>query len=196
MNRNLKKFVYSEYRRLFALAAILIACLILSGVIFVLFGQAAKDLKFDLSYDKISKMTLLSIFMKNLKKNIYYFLIIIMLTITGQKKAIYILFGLVSIYYGLSAIISFNAAASDKAYFLMTLPDYFILFPMIFYFSYVSEVISKYTKKTKNIETISHKFDIIVTSYIKLSIVYLLIAATYSLGYSCFILIISRMLVK
>ncbi|MDF2616187.1 MAG: hypothetical protein K0Q47_842, partial [Sedimentibacter sp.] len=56
--------------------------------------------------------------------------------------------------------------------------------------------ISKYTKKTKNIETISHKFDIIINSYIKLSLIYILFVVVYSLGYSYYILILSRLLVR
>ncbi|HCX61091.1 MAG TPA: hypothetical protein DHU59_01495, partial [Clostridiales bacterium] len=81
-------------------------------------------------------------------------------------------------------------------YFVLTFTDYFIFFPLLFYFTFISSTISKYTKKTKNLEQITRKFDIIILSYIKLSLIYLLIVTVYSIGYSYYILILSRLLVR
>ena len=141
-------------------------------------------------------MSFNEVFRMMIKRNLLYFIVIIVLTIMGQGKIINGLFGFVCVYYGLSVIYLIRTLKMDTTYFVMTFIDYFIFFPILFYFTFISSSISKYTKKAKNIETISHKFDIIVSGYIKLSLMYILIVIAYSLGYSYYILILSRLLVK
>jgi hypothetical protein len=193
MNNVLKKLVHSENRRFLFLIIVFVLSLILSAVIYLIAGEGGTA---NISYDSISTMEFSDIFIKTLKRNIIYFTAVIFLTIMGQDKIIIALFALTSTYYGLSIIYLIRALRMDKIYFIMTFTDYFIFFPILFYFTFISNIISKYTKKSKKIETISHKFDIIVTGYIKISLRYLLIVTAYSLGYSYYILFLSRLLVK
>lgn len=193
MNNVLKKLVKSENNRFVFLVVIFILSLILSALVYLLVGQGNLT---NINYESIGTMKINEIFMMTIKRNLIYFIAIILLTIFGQSKLINVLFGLVSVYYGLSVIYLIRTLNMDFIYFIMTFTDYFIFFPILFYFTFISSTISKYTKKTKNIETISHKFDIIVTSYIKLSLIYLFIVIVYSLGYSYYISILSRLLVR
>lgn len=193
MNNVLKKLVLSENKRFIFLLLIFIICLMLSSVVYFFAGKGNYT---SVNYEIISYMKFANIFLMNIKRNLIYFVAIILLTIIGQSSIINIMFGLVSIYFGLSVIYLIRTFGMDVNYFIMTFPDYFIFFPLLFYFTFISSTISKYTKKTKNIETISHKFDIIITGYIKLSFIYLFIIAAYSLSYSCYIYILSRLLVK
>lgn len=193
MNRTLKKLIFSEYKKLITLTIIFILSLVLSAVIYLIAGQENLNI---INYDNIKNMTVWTVFLRVFKRNIVYFAAVILLTCIGQSKIINVLFGLMSVYYGLSVIYLIKIIKTNKLYFVFTFTDYFIFFPLLFYFTYISSAISKYTKKTKKIETISNKFDIIITSYIKISVIYLLIISAYSLGYSYFILILSRMLVK
>lgn len=193
MNRTLRKLVFTEYKRLLTLIVIFIISLILSALIFILTGQ---DSIININYENISQLSFNIVFLKTLKRNVFYFIAIICLTCIGQSKIINGLFGLISVFYGLSVIYLIKAMQTDKIYFIYTFTDYFIFFPLLFYFTYISGSISKYTKKAKKIETISHKFDIIVSSYIKLSFIYLIIVLIYSFGYSYYIIILSRLLVK
>lgn len=193
MNNVLKRLIESENKRFLSLLIILVVSLILSAVIYLAAGQGNM---IKINYESISGMSFKEIFVMTIKRNLLYFIAIAILAIIGQGRIINILFGFVCIYYGLSVIYLIRTLKMDIAYFAMTFTDYFIFFPLLLYFTFVSGSISKYTKKTKNIETISHKFDIIVSGYIKLSLMYLLIVIVYSLGYSYYILILSRLLVK
>lgn len=193
MNNILKKLVLSENKRFIILLTIFIISLMLSSIVYFFAGNGSIT---NINYEIISTMQLSDIFILTIKRNLIYFVAIILLTIIGQSNIINLLFGLVSIYFGLSVIYLIRTLGMDLKYFIMTFTDYFIFFPVLFYFTFISSTISKYTKKTKNIETISHKFDIIVTGYIKLSFIYLLIVTAYSLGYSYYIYILSRLLVK
>ncbi len=193
MNNVLKKLILSENKRFLFLLLILILSLILSAIIYMVAGQGSMT---NINYESISTMKFNDIFIMTIKRNLIYFVAIILLTIIGQSKIINGLFGLVCVYYGLSVIYLIRTLKLDVIYFVMTFTDYFIFFPVLFYFTFISSTISKYTKKTKNIETISHKFDIIITGYVKLSLIYLLIVVAYSLGYSYYILILSRLLVR
>lgn len=193
MNNVLKKLIQSENKRFLFLLIIFILSLMLSAVIYLMAGKGSMT---NINYESISTMKFSDIFIMTIKRNLIYFAAVILLTIIGQNKIISVLFALVSVYYGLSVIYLIRTLRMDTVYFIMTFTDYFIFFPILFYFTFISSTISKYTKKTKNIETISHKFDIIVTGYIKLSLMYLIAVAAYSLGYSCYILILSRLLVK
>jgi hypothetical protein len=193
MNNTLKKLVRSENKRLLYLTSILIISLILSAIIYILTGSKGI---ISVNYEAISKMMFMEILMMTLKRNLIYFVAIIFFTCIGQGKIINLLFILISIYYGLSVIYLIRTLNMDVKYFILNFTDYFVFFPILFYFTFVSSTISKYTKKTKNIETISHKFDIIVNSYIKLSLIYILFVVVYSLGYSYYILILSRLLVR
>lgn len=193
MNNVLKKLVLSENKRFIILVIIFIVSLMFSSIIYFFAGNGSIT---NINYEIISKINFNDIFIMTIKRNLIYFIIIILLTILGQSYIINVLFGLISVYFGLSVIYLIRTLGMDVKYFIMTFTDYFIFFPVLFYFTFISSTISKYTKKTKNIETISHKFDIIVTGYIKLSLIYLLIVTAYSLGYSYYIYILSRLLVR
>lgn len=193
MNRTLKKLIFSEQKRLLTLVVIFVIALMLSALIFLV---TEHENFASINYLSISKLTLTEIFLKTLKKNIIYFMSIILLTCIGKSNIINGLFGLISIYYGLSVIYMIRAMQFNKVYFIFIFTDYFIFFPLLFYFTYISSSVSKYTKKTKNVETISHKFDIIISSYIKLSFIYIGIVIAYSFSYSYFILLLSRLLVR
>ncbi|MDW5298983.1 MAG: hypothetical protein SA378_02415 [Sedimentibacter sp.] len=193
MNNTLKKLVASENKRFLTLILIFFISLVLSALVYFITGQSSNA---TIDYEIISKMKYIDILIIIIKRNIIYFIAIILLTCIGQNKIINALFCFTSIYYGLSVIYLIRTVKMDMKYFMLTFTDYFILFPLLFYFTFISSSIAKYTKKAKNIETISHKFDIIVSSYIKISLIYLLIVVAYSLGYSYYILIISRLLVR
>jgi len=193
MNNTLKKLVLSENKRFLALVLIFILSLIVSALVYLITGQESNA---TINYEIISQMKYIDIFIMIIKRNIIYFIAIILLTCIGQSKIIVALFGFTSIYYGLSVIYLIRTIKMDVKYFLLTFTDYFIFFPILFYFTFISSSIAKYTKKTKNIETISHKFDILINSYIKLSLMYILTVIGYSLCYSYYILIISRLLVR
>ena len=190
MNKTLKQLMNTEYKRLLTLFIVFIACLILSALIYIFQGNSVKT-----TYDIIKELSFLNIFVKVLRKNILYFISIALITCIGLSKIIYLLFGIITTYYGLSIIYLIKIMQSDRLFFLFTVTEYFVLFPLIFYFTYISSIISKYTRKSKNIETISRKFDIIVSSYIKLSFIYLLIIIAYSFIYSIYIIILGRLLV-
>lgn len=192
MNNVLKKLVQSENKRFIFLLVIFVLSLMLSALIYLVVGHGSLA---NINYEGISTMKASELFIMTIKRNLIYFIVIILLTVFGQSKIINLLFGLVSVYYGLSVIYLIRTLGMDSKYFIMTFTDYFVFFPILFNFTFISSIISKYTKKTKNIETISHKFDIIVSSYIKLSLVYLFIVIVYSFGYSYYILILSRLLV-
>lgn len=193
MNHVLKKLIESENKKFLTLIIIFVISLIFSAIIYLMAGQGKLT---SINYEIISTMKFSEIFFMTIKRNLIYFIAIILLTIFGQSNFINGLFGLVSVYYGLSVIYLIRTLKLQAPYFVMTFTDYFIFFPILFYFTFISSIISKYTKKTKNIETISHKIDIIVSGYIKLSLVYFLIVIGYSIGYSYYILILSRLLVR
>lgn len=193
MNNTLKKLIKSENRRFLTFIAILIASLILSALIFALTGKGTVT---QINYESISNMTFSEIFFVSFRRNITYFLAIIFLTIIGQGKVSMVLFGFISIYYGLSVIYIVRTVGIEFRYFLLTFTDYFIFFPILLYFTFISSSISKYTKKTKNIETISRKFDIIISSYIRISVFYLLVVTVYTTLYSFYVLILSRLMVR
>ncbi|MDF2676853.1 MAG: hypothetical protein K0Q97_1166 [Bacillota bacterium] len=193
MNKSFKKLVYSEHKKLIVLLLIMIVALILSALIYALLDQ--KNI-IAIDYKNIGQLNLSSLFFNILKRNILYFIILIALTIIGQSVFINSLFGFFSLYYGISVLYLFKIMETDKLYLVLTFLDYFIFFPLLFYFTFISSSISKYTKKTKKIETISHKFDIIISSYMEFSLIYLLIIAAYSFGYSCYIKILSELLVR
>ncbi|WP_313345564.1 hypothetical protein [Sedimentibacter sp.] len=193
MNNTLKKLISSENKRFIFLLAIFILSLILSSFIYIITGQGNIT---HINYESISTMNVRDIFVVTIKRNLIYFIAIILLTIIGQSKIINGLFGLISVYFGLSIIYLIRTLKMDVLYFVLTFTDYFIFFPLLFYFTFISSTISKYTKKTKNLEQITRKFDIIISSYIKLSLIYLLIVTVYSIGYSYYILILSRLLVR
>ena len=193
MNKTIKKLMFTEYKRLFYLIIVFIVSLFISAFIFILTGQGSMN---SINYESISNLSILTVFLKTFKRNIIYFISIICLTLIGQSKIINGLFGLISVYYGLSVIYLIRTMQFDKIYFIITFTDYFIFFPLLFYFTYISSVISKYSKKSKKIESISNKFDIIISSYMKVAILFLFIVTIYSLCYSYYIIILSRMLVK
>lgn len=193
MNNTLKKLIKSENKRFITLIIILIASLVLSALIYALTGKGTMT---EINYESISKMTFIEIFLISFKRNIIYFMAIIFFTCIGQSNLIKILFGFISVYFGLSVIYIIRTVGMDFKYFMLTFTDYFIFFPILLYFTFISSSISKYTKKAKNIETISRKFDIIISGYIRLSIFYLLIVTAYTFVYSFYVLILSRLMVR
>ncbi|MDD4089958.1 MAG: hypothetical protein PHP29_09745 [Tissierellia bacterium] len=193
MNNTLKKLVQSENKRFLTLVLIFIGALVLSALIYSLTGKGTMT---EINYESISKMTFIQIFGNSFKRNIIYFLAVIFLTYIGQGNLIIILFGFISVYYGLSVIYIIRTVGMEFKYFMLTFTDYFIFFPILLYFTFISSSISKYTKKAKNIETISRKFDIIIAGYIRVSLFYLMIITAYSFVYSFYILILSRLMVR
>ena len=193
MNNTLKRLVKSENKKFLTLILILIVALILSALIYSLTGKGTMR---EINYESISKMTFMQIFWNSLKRNIIYFLAVIVLTYLGQGNLTMILFGFISVYYGLSVIYIIRTVGMEFKYFMLTFTDYFIFFPILLYFTFISSSISKYTKKAKNIETISRKFDIIIAGYIKVSVFYLLIVTAYSFVYSFYVLVLSRLMVR
>lgn len=193
MNNTVKKLIQSENRVFLTIMAIFTGALILSALIYTLTGRGTIG---SINYEAISQMTLMQIFFMTLKRNIIYFLAVILLTWLGQGRLTRVLFGLISVYYGLSVIYAVRTLGFEFKYFLLTFTDYLIFFPILLYFTYISASICKYTKKAKNIETISRKFDIIISGYMQISLYYLLVAADYSLFYSIYILALSRMMVR
>ncbi|WP_313371340.1 hypothetical protein, partial [Sedimentibacter sp.] len=157
MNNTLKKLISSENKRFIFLLAIFILSLILSSFIYIITGQGNIT---HINYESISTMNVRDIFVVTIKRNLIYFIAIILLTIIGQSKIINGLFGLISVYFGLSIIYLIRTLKMDVLYFVLTFTDYFIFFPLLFYFTFISSTISKYTKKTKNLEQITRKFDI------------------------------------
>ncbi|HOT21537.1 MAG: hypothetical protein GX867_07350 [Tissierellia bacterium] len=193
MNNTLKKLVKSENKKFIALILIFIGALILSALIYSLTGKGSLS---EINYESISKMNFLQIFGSSIKRNIIYFLAVIFLTYFGQGYLTMILFGFISVYYGLSVIYIIRTVGMDLKYFMITFTDYFIFFPILLYFTFISSSIAKYTKKAKNIETISRKFDIIISGYLRISLFYLLIVTAYSFVYSLYVLILSRLMVR
>ena len=193
MNNTLKKLVQSENKKLLTLVLIFMGALVLSALIYSLTGKGTMT---EINYESISKMTFIQIFGNSFKRNIIYFLAVIFLTYIGQGNLIMILFGSISVYYGLSVIYIIRTVGMEFKYFMLTFTDYFIFFPILLYFTFISSSISKYTKKAKNIETISRKFDIIIAGYIRVSLFYLMIITAYSFVYSFYILILSRLMVR
>lgn len=192
MNNVLKRLIFSEHKRFFKLLIILVVSLVLSGFIYLFIGQENME---NINYESVSKLNVSSLFIKNFSRNIIYFIILALLTCMGQGKIINVAFSVISIIYGLSIIHLLKTVQIDKIYFLFTFADYFIFFPFLFYFTFISDSISKYTKRTKKIETNSHKFDIIITGYMKLASLYFFIVCGYSLAYSYYIKILGKMLV-
>lgn len=192
MNNTLKKLVKSENKRFLSLIIILLVSLILSALIYSLTGKGTMT---EINYKSFANMAFMEIFWMTFKRNIIYFLAIIFLTCIGQGNLTKILFAFISIYYGLSIIYIMRIVGLDFKYFMLTFTDYFIFFPILLYFTFISSSISKYTRKAKNIETISRKFDIIISSYIKISLVYLAIVTAYTFVYSIYVLILSRLMV-
>lgn len=193
MNNTLKKLVKSENKIFLQLILIFTGALILSALIYSLTGKGAMT---SINYESIREMTFIQIFFTSFKRNIIYFLAVIFLTYIGQSNITKTLFGAISLYYGLSVIYIIRVMGMDFKYFMLTFTDYLIFFPILLYFTFISCSISKYTKKAKNIETISRKFDIIISGYIRISLVYLSVVTAYSFVYSFYVLILSRLMVK
>jgi len=193
MNNTLKKLVKTENKIFLQLIMIFTGALILSALFYSLTGKGTMT---SINYDSISKMSFMQIFLTSFIRNSIYFLAVIFLTGIGQSSITKILFGAISLYYGLSIIYIVRIVGMDFKYFMLTFTDYLIFFPILLYFTFISCSISKYTKKAKNIETISRKFDIIITGYIRISLVYLSIVTAYSFIYSFYVLILSRLMVR
>ncbi|HCX61090.1 MAG TPA: hypothetical protein DHU59_01490, partial [Clostridiales bacterium] len=101
MNNTLKKLISSENKRFIFLLAIFILALMLSSFVYIVTGQGNIT---HINYESISIMNVSDIFIVTIKRNLIYFIAIILLTVIGQSKIINGLFGLISVYFGLSII--------------------------------------------------------------------------------------------
>jgi hypothetical protein len=90
MNNTVKKLIQSENRVFLTIMAIFTGALILSALIYTLTGRGTIG---SINYEAISQMTLMQIFFMTLKRNIIYFLAVILLTWLGQGRLTRVLFG-------------------------------------------------------------------------------------------------------
>ena len=183
MNKNYNKIMSNDNKNLFFMFFLLILSLIVSAFIYNFIGQD----NYRISYECLKKYAFLDLFLEILKRNVIYFTVVIFLANFGFTYAIYAAFGAVSVLYGVSIIYFTKIILADKLYFIFNFTDYMVYFPFLFYFTHMSLLVSKYIKNIKKIETKSKKIDIIVVGYLKLSALFVLAAAAYSLIYRYFI---------
>lgn len=174
-------------KQLLVLISVFVVSLIISSIIYFYIGRG-KLIKID--YDLLSKYSYGMLFFQILKRNIMYFVVITLFSAFGRYKLIYIVFILVSIYYGISMIYQVKIFNEDKLYFLYNFPDFLIYFPLLFYYTNLSLIISKFIKKIKKVETKRNKLDIIEVDYIKIACIFLVIIILYSCIYSSYLYLI------
>lgn len=180
-------------KNLLFLFFLLILSLIISALIFYFIGQGNMLQSIKINYESIKEYDFLKLFLEILKKNIIYFIIIISLALLGFSYTIYTVFSLTAIIYGISMICFTKIVYYDKLYFILNFTEYLIYFPILFYFTYMSLILSKYIKNVKKIKTNSKKIDIIVKDYIRLSAIFVSLVIVYSLIHSSWIHLILLM---
>lgn len=163
---------------------ILAFSLAISAIIFFYIGQ---ENIIQISYNNIKKMSYLNIFIENLIRNIFYFLIVAVLVLFGHKNTVYVLFFVVNLYFGISIIYVTKIFVTDKMYLLYNIFDYIIYYPLLFFFTYISTIISNSIKKSKKIKTNIKKIDIITLRYFRVVLILIIILAIYSLLYSYYL---------
>ena len=184
MKKNINNILHKDNKNLILLFLLLFFSLIISAIIFYFIGQ---ENLLKISYGRLEKYTILKLFLEILKRNIIYFIVVLFLTCLGFSKTIYVMFCLVSILFGISIIYFTKIVSADKIYFILNLSDYLLYFPILFYFTNISILVSKYIKKSKKIETKSKKIDIMVVGYLKMSAIILVLISAYSFIYSYYI---------
>lgn len=192
MYKVIKKVTNSQKKNYFLIIIVLIISLLSSSIIYYITQHGNL---ININYKAISSLPFYSILLNVLVRNILSLMFIFIIALLGYSKLIYLLFTLISIFWGLSIIYCVKIFQVDKLYLIFTLPDYIFYFPLLVHYTFVSTSISNYIKKYKIIETKSYKFDIIIISYIKLSIIYIIIAIIYSLIYCGYLTILYKVLV-
>ena len=184
MNKTFNKKINKDNKNLLFLFFMFVLSLIVSAFIFYFIGQ---DNLIEISYDSIKKYAFLDLFLEFLKRNIIYFILIAFLANFGFIYSIYAVFCLVTIMYGISIIYFTKFILVDRLYFIFNFTDYLIYFPLLFYFTHISLLVSKNIKNIKKIETKSRKIDIIVIGYLKLCAIIILLVVAYTFLYSLYI---------
>lgn len=172
-------------RNLIILLIILILSLIISAFIF--YVTVNSNISTIINYEKLKEYSFLSIFFENFKKNIFYFVLVIVFSLFGLSLMIYSSFSIISIIYGITMIYSVNVVASDLLYLVLNLTDYLIYFPILVYFTYRSVLLSKNIKKVK---TNLRKVDIIVKKHLNFSLLSIFSIIMYSFLHSFWVYII------
>lgn len=193
MKINISKLIVSQKKNLLFLILILIFSLLFSSVLYSVI-QKGDIIKID--YRAVKELSFYDLFIDLLLRNTLYFVIIFFIVLLGYKKMIYVLFSIVSIYWGLAIIHTVKILNFDKIYFILNMPNYFVYFPALVYYTLVSLCVFKNYKKNKIIETKYIKFDIITISYIKFSFIWFILVIIYSLLCSNYYNILFKMLVK
>ena len=158
---------------------------ILSAFIFNFMEQ--NDISTRVNYESLKEYNFLKLFLENLKKNIAYFILVIILSLFGLGIFIYAGFSFISVIYGISMIYLVKVSSSDILYFILNLADNLIYFPILVFFTFNSVLLSKNIKKIK---TNLKKIDIIVKKHISYSILSVSLVIVYSLLHSFWVYII------
>lgn len=172
-------------KNLLILAILFILSLIISAMIFNFIEQS--NISTIINYEKLKEYGFLSLFFENIKKNILYFIIVIIFSMFGLSLMIFASFSFISIIYGISMIYFVNIVPGDMLYLVLNLTDYLIYFPILVYFTYNSILLSKNIKKVK---TNLRKVDIIVKKHISFSVFSVSLIIMYSLVHSFWIYVI------
>lgn len=172
-------------KNLLTLIIIFVLSLIISALIFNFMEQ--NNISTKINYENLKEYSFLSLFLESLKKNIIYFILIMVLSLFGLSLMIYAGFSLVSIIYGISMIYLVKIVSGDMLYLVLNLTDYLIYFPVLVYFTYNSILLSKNIKKIK---TNLKKIDIIVKKHISFSVLSISLVIIYSLVHSFWIYMI------
>lgn len=193
MFRYIKKLIKLEQKHYFIFFASFIFSLILSSFIYYIAGSPKFVL---LDYTAAINISNYSFITYVFFQNVIYFFIVFFFALYGSVKFIYISFIVKTSIYGLSVIYSINSFTSDKMYLILTLPDSIIYFPILVYFTFISIILCKHIKKGKYVETKYRKFDIIVSSYIRTILLFMLLILIYSILYNYYVEFILEMLVN
>ncbi len=172
-------------RNLLSLIIIFIFSLIISALIFNII--VSNNFFTIINYDKLKEYSFFKLFLDNLKKNILYFILVIILSLFGLSLMIYSSFSIISVIYGITTIYSVKVVASDLLYLVLNITDYLIYFPILVYFTYKSILLSKNIKKIK---TNLRKVDIIVKKHLNFSILSISLIIVYSFLHSLWIYMI------
>lgn len=166
-----------DNKNLIILIVILILSLIISALIFNFISQINDYNLIKINYDKLKEYSFVLLFLEILKKNIIYFVLIIILSLFGLSSMIYLGFSLITIIYGVSMIYFVQIVSGDKLYLILNILDYLVYYPALFYFTYNSLLLSK---KIKKVKTNSKKIDIILKKHISISALYISLVIIYS----------------
>ena len=172
-------------KNLLTLIIIFVLSLIISALIFNFMEQ--NNISTKINYENLKEYSFFSLFLESLKKNIIYFILIMLLSLFGLSLMIYAGFSIILIIYGISMIYLVKIVSGDMLYLVLNLTDYLIYFPILVYFTYNSILLSKNIKKIK---TNLKKIDIIVKKHISFSVLSISLVIVYSLIHSVWIYMI------